>query len=92
MITLALLLINRFAIVSTGWKMSNSATPAMHSVVTSMCHSGRRVGVPEAPDPRTRAVPESEPLDDGRGDIFGQEELQVADKARSVVTWRRVFA
>ena len=40
---------------------------------------GQRVGVPEAPDPRTRAVPDSEPLDEWGGDIFAKEELQVAD-------------
>jgi hypothetical protein len=28
--------------------------------------------VPDAPDPRIRAVPDSEPLDEREGDIFGQ--------------------
>lgn len=46
-------------------------------------HLCRRVDVPEAPDPRTRAVPDSEPLDEGGGDINEQEELQVAGRARS---------
>ena len=53
-----------------------------------LCHFGQYVGVPEAPDPRIRAIPDSEPLDEGGGDIFGQGELQVADRARLAVTWR----
>ena len=42
-------------------------------------------GIPEAPDPRTRAVPDSEPLDEGGGDIG---ELQVVVRVKSAVTWR----
>ena len=42
-------------------------------------HMGQCGGRPEAPDPRMRAIPESEPLDEWGGDIFVQEELQVAD-------------
>lgn len=45
-----------------------------------------RVGIPEVPDPRTRAVPDSEPPDEGEGDIFGQGELQVVGRAGSEVT------
>ena len=42
--------------------------------------------IPEAPDPRTRAVPDSEPPDEGAGDIIGQGELQAVSRARSEVT------
>lgn len=48
--TLFLLLINRLATVSTGWKMSSSA-------------------IPDVPEPKIRAVPESFPLDGG-GDMM----------------------
>jgi hypothetical protein len=64
--------------------MSNSATPAKRIACQSrdLCQRG---GVPEAPDPRTRAVPDSEPFDEEGGDIVGREELQ-ADRVKSEVT------
>lgn len=56
---------SRFAIVSTGWNTSSSATP-VHAKIrgdgTSAALSSSRDAkkcVPEAPEPRTRAVPDS---------------------------------
>ena len=56
---------SRFAIVSTGWNTSSSATPVHAKIrgdgtsaaLSSSCDA--KNCVPEAPEPRTRAVPDS---------------------------------
>src|SRR5882724_8978097 len=60
MCTLFWLLIKRLAMVSTGWNTNSSATPVWR---TSLSGLRRRFWAwydsPDAPDPSTRAVPES---------------------------------
>ena len=53
--------------------MSNSDTPGTARIQSG--HVGQRAGVPDAPDPSIRAVPDSEPFDEKEGDILGK--LQV---------------
>ena len=60
--TFDLLLISRFAIVSTGWKTRSSATPAGRLARHKLVAEALRADTPEAPEPRIRAVAESLPL------------------------------
>ena len=60
--TFDLLLINRFAIVSTGWKTRSSATPGAWLARHKLVAEALRADTPEAPEPRIRAVAESLPL------------------------------
>ena len=69
--TLALLLIKRFATVSTGWNMRSSATPGKTIVQYPNTVLLRTCGKywPDAPDPNTLAAPESFPFEDEGGDM-----------------------
>ena len=60
--TFDLLLINRFAIVSTGWKTRSSATPRVQLARHILAAEALQADAPEAPEPRIRAVAESLPL------------------------------
>ena len=63
-LALDLLLINRFAMMSTGWKTNSSATPGEEYMLEHRPdYSGRpNAGIPDVPEPKMRAAPESLPL------------------------------
>ena len=72
---LALLLISRLAIVSTGWKISNSAIPIISNMqICSLKISSHTTcamnHIPALPDPTIRAVLDSFGFNDVIGDIF----------------------